>query len=59
MQDNENKHEASVGEMRKNRETMADGRRYIIYYTFENADKTISETTTNDLNLKTEERENV
>ena len=26
--------ESSVGEMHKRRETMADGRRYIIYYTF-------------------------
>ncbi len=44
--------------MRKNRETMADGRRYIIYYTFENAAET-SEKMPVDLNLKTEERENV
>jgi hypothetical protein len=29
--------ETSVGEMQKRRETMADGRRYIIYYTFEDA----------------------
>lgn len=26
--------ETSVGEMHKRREVMADGRRYIIYYTF-------------------------
>ena len=26
--------ETSVGEMHKRREAMADGRRYIIYYTF-------------------------
>ncbi len=26
--------ETSVGEMRKRRETMPDGKRYIIYYTF-------------------------
>jgi hypothetical protein len=26
--------------MRRRRETMADGRRYIIYYTFENAAET-------------------
>ena len=26
--------ETSVGEMHKRRETMPDGRRYIIYYTF-------------------------
>lgn len=27
----------SIGEMHKRRETMADGRRYIIYYTFGNS----------------------
>ncbi|HXH70925.1 MAG TPA: hypothetical protein VNI60_11405 [Pyrinomonadaceae bacterium] len=59
MQDNETGHETSVGEMRKNRETMADGRRYIIYYTFENTAETTTETKPSDLNLKTEERENV
>ncbi len=35
MKDNENRRETSVGEMCKKREPMADGRRYIIYYTFE------------------------
>lgn len=59
MTDNETKDETSVGKMRKNREAMADGRRYIIYYTFENADKIISETKLNDLNPEPEERENV
>ena len=34
MENRETKPETSVGEMRKRRETMADGRRYIIYYTF-------------------------
>jgi hypothetical protein len=56
MQDNEIRHETSVGELRKNRETMADGRRYIIYYTFENAAETTTETTPKDLKSKTEER---
>ncbi|HXG82820.1 MAG TPA: hypothetical protein VNI84_02235 [Pyrinomonadaceae bacterium] len=33
--ENEKKHsEKAVGEMRKRRETMPDGRRYIIFYTF-------------------------
>ena len=59
MQDNETKHETSVGEMRKNRETMADGRRYIIYYTFENTAEATAETKPGDLKSKTEERENV
>jgi hypothetical protein len=59
MTDNETKDETSVGKMRKNREAMADGRSYIIYYTFENADKIISETKLNDLNPEPEERENV
>lgn len=36
MASNTKQHETSIGEMRKRRETMADGKRYIIYYTFEN-----------------------
>lgn len=36
MQDNA-KHEIKVGSMKKRRETMEDGRRYIIYYTFDEA----------------------
>lgn len=51
--------ETSVGEMHKRRETMADGRRYIIYYTFgdggENAE-TVRKTTAEE---KPEESENV
>jgi len=34
MENEEKQVEKVVGEMRKRRETMADGRRYIIYYTF-------------------------
>lgn len=34
--------ETTVGEMRKRRETMADGKRYIIYYTFEKQQKDFS-----------------
>ena len=34
MENEEKKAEKTVGEMHKRRETMADGRRYIIYYTF-------------------------
>mgnify|MGYP000442152908 CR=1 FL=1 len=39
----------SVGEMHKRRETMADGKRYIIYYTFGNDrdSESDSEQTTN------------
>lgn len=55
MQDSESEHKASVGEMRKDRETMADGRRYIIYYTF----KKDAEKMSNDIKPKAEERENV
>jgi hypothetical protein len=47
MEDEGKTLQTSVGEMRKRRETMADGKRYIIYYTFdgesENAEA-ISET---------------
>jgi len=34
MENEEEPAENKVGEMRKRRETMADGKRYIIYYTF-------------------------
>lgn len=34
MENEEKQSENKVGEMRKRREPMADGRRYIIYYTF-------------------------
>ena len=34
MEDKEKQPETEVGKMHKRRETMADGRRYIIYYTF-------------------------
>ena len=34
MENEEKQSEAKVGEMQKRRETMADGKRYIIYYTF-------------------------
>ena len=34
MENEEKQPENKVGEMHKRRETMADGRRYIIYYTF-------------------------
>jgi hypothetical protein len=36
MQDERTKREKQVAPMQKRRETMPDGRRYIIYYTFEN-----------------------
>lgn len=58
MENQETKHDESVGEMHKNRELMADGRRYIIYYTFGNNEETAKEMP-EDFNLKTEERENV
>ena len=49
--------EKSVGEMKKRRVTMADGKRYLIYYTFDDAEP---KTVNNDLNTeKTEGRENV
>jgi len=36
MENQEKPPEKAVGEMHKQRETMADGRRFIIYYTFGN-----------------------
>lgn len=59
MQDNKTGHETSVGEMQKKREKMADARRYIIYYTFENTTKAAIDTKPEELKAKTEERENV
>ncbi len=44
MKDKEAKPETSVGEMHKRQDAMADGRRYIIYYTFGEAEKTPSKT---------------
>jgi hypothetical protein len=41
MENEEKKAEKPVGEMHKRRETMPDGKRYIIYYTFE--DETLGE----------------
>lgn len=38
MENEEKKADKAVGEMRKRRETMADGRRYILYYTFGDED---------------------
>ena len=35
MENEEKQSEINVGEMRKRREAMADGKRYIIYYTFD------------------------
>jgi hypothetical protein len=46
---------ANVGEMRKRREKMADGRRYIIYYTFGENEKPKAEITAK----SAEENENV
>ena len=46
--------EKSVGEMKKRRVMMADGKRYLIYYTFENSETKV------DLDvIKTEDSENV
>lgn len=39
MENEEKPVEKKVGEMRKRRETMPDGKRYIIYYTFESEAK--------------------
>ena len=36
MEKEEKQLEKGIGEMHKRRETMADGRRYIIFYTFGN-----------------------
>jgi hypothetical protein len=36
MKNEEKQLKKAVGEIRKRRETMADGKRYIIYYTFGN-----------------------
>jgi hypothetical protein len=56
MEDKGKTRETSVGEMRKRRETMPDGKRYIIYYTFGDGGEK-SETLTKNENA--EEGENV
>lgn len=38
MQNEEADKKQSVGAMKKRRETMVDGKRYIVYYTFEKAE---------------------
>ena len=48
--------ETSVGEMHKRRETMPDGKRYIIYYTFGDAGESGEAMTENE---NAEESENV
>lgn len=39
MENEEKKPESKVGEMKKRTETMPDGKRYIIYYTFDAKEK--------------------
>ncbi len=39
MENKEKQPEKSVGEMHKRREKMPDGKRYIIFYTFEDEEK--------------------
>ena len=39
METEEKQSNDTIGEMRKQRETMPDGKRYIIYYTFDDEDK--------------------
>ena len=39
MEDEEKQPEKVIGEMHKRRETMADAKRYIIYYTFGDEEK--------------------
>jgi len=55
--------EASIGEIQKRRVTMADGRRYLIYYTFDDeAKKQTPEKSLSEADVKpemTEESENV
>lgn len=52
------KNERNIGEMRKRREKMADGKRYVIYYTFgERADE-FSKIEAEQLTEKEENEEN-
>ncbi len=43
MENEEKQLAATVGEMHKRLETMADGKRYIIYYTFDSEEKTLQQ----------------
>jgi hypothetical protein len=51
--------EKRVGEMHKRRETMADGKRYIIYYTFGDGGEDSAAVTPKISDEKPEESENV
>jgi hypothetical protein len=41
MENKEKQSKENVGEMHKRRETMPDGKRYIIFYTFGNAENDV------------------
>lgn len=47
MENEQKKSEASLGAMRKRRVTMADGRRYLIYYTFGDDAETVEDESEN------------
>lgn len=47
MENEEKQPDSPVGEMHKRRETMPDGRRYIIYYTFGGEDTEKNEVSEN------------
>jgi hypothetical protein len=49
MNDEEDNRKTTIGEMRKRREKMADGKRYIIYYTFEQPKETPEDTAQNEV----------
>lgn len=55
MQSKETEAEINIGEMHGRREKMADGRRYIIYYTFEGDEKSRTDAPADD--AKTEKKD--
>ena len=56
MKNEEKQLKKAVGEIRKRRETMADGKRYIIYYTFGKIEESPSETIAKSGATKTERK---
>jgi hypothetical protein len=57
MENEQKKSEASPGAMRKQRVTMADGRRYMIYYTFGDDAETVEDEPENQQKGSVEEPE--
>lgn len=59
MENEENQLEETVGEMRRQHEMMADGKRYIIFYTFGNEHQNSAGEISASISVENEVKENV